>query len=115
MRRTVAELILLASITGQVLYWVWCLLVEKLTWYGDPVLATGLVLVPYGALALFALWRLWKRTSVGAMACIAFYLLQIVSFTFGSGKKFGFYTPTIFIRLNSDAAKPVNLNLIALL
>ena len=104
---------MLASIVSLALFWLWASLFGTITLIGSPTPA-GLVFISYAVLGLFALLRLWQRSSVGALACIAFYSLQLVSFEFASGGKFDFSGPTILYRLNSDASRPVNLNVIAL-
>jgi hypothetical protein len=114
MRRPIAETMLLTSLVGCALFWLWALMFGSITFTNGTVLALALLCVP-ATLGVVAFLFLIKRRAVGAAFCALFYAIQTIKFTTASGVTVGFnMSPTVYYRLSATATPSASLNVVAL-
>jgi len=112
MRRTAAIWVVLAGLVACVAFDAFGIFFGHL--HNNSPIAL-LLMAFFPVLASIAIWKLSSARPSGLWLALLFWGLQLVDVEFQSGEGIGFYHPTILIRLNSDKAAPVNLNIVALI
>jgi hypothetical protein len=112
--RSPGEFVILGSLIGSVLYLGYLAVSGSIRLEGYRPLAITIV-ATFVALGFLSLWLVARRRPSGAIACMVFYGVQIISVVLPSGAKLGFNSlPTIYFRIWGDSAAPINLNIVAL-
>jgi hypothetical protein len=83
-----------------------------LSQFGHAALLLGFVGLGLGVLAL---WLLLLRRFAGAVICMVFYGIQLISVTLPSGERIGFNSlPTVYYRVYGSSDAPISLNVVSL-